>query len=117
MNTESNQSEVRTWALLLHLSVFTSYVIPLAGIIAPVVIWQIKKDEMPEIDAHGKIVTNGVISFTIYFFVSILLTFVLIGIPLLIVVGICAIVFPIIGGIKAHNGELWPYPLTIQFFK
>ena len=27
------------------------------------------------------------------------------------------IIFPIIGGIKANNGELWKYPLSIQFFK
>jgi len=27
------------------------------------------------------------------------------------------IVFPIIGGMKANNGELWEYPLTIKFLK
>ncbi|MGA2060305.1 MAG: DUF4870 domain-containing protein [Thermoguttaceae bacterium] len=27
------------------------------------------------------------------------------------------IIFPIVGGIKAKNGELWKYPLSIQFFK
>jgi len=25
-------------------------------------------------------------------------------------------VFPLIGSIKANNGELWHYPLTIKFF-
>jgi len=28
-----------------------------------------------------------------------------------------AIAFPIVGGIKANNGEVWRYPLSIQFFK
>ena len=27
------------------------------------------------------------------------------------------IVFPIIAGVKANNGELWEYPLTIKFLK
>jgi hypothetical protein len=30
---------------------------------------------------------------------------------------VCAIVFPIVGGIKANNGEVWRYPLSIAFFK
>jgi uncharacterized Tic20 family protein len=30
---------------------------------------------------------------------------------------IIGIVFPIIGGIKANNGEVWKYPLSIPFFK
>jgi uncharacterized Tic20 family protein len=43
--------------------------------------------------------------------------FVLVGILLLIALGIVAIVFPIIGAVKANNGELWEYPLTIKFLK
>ncbi len=116
MNLPDKSKDARTWAMFLHLSVFAGYVVPLAGLIAPIVIWQIKKDEFPEIDAHGKIVVNAIISYIIYAFVCILLVFVIIGIPLLIGLGIIAIVFPIIGGIKASNGELWPYPLSIRFF-
>jgi hypothetical protein len=33
------------------------------------------------------------------------------------VLGILAVVFPIIGGIKANNGELWHYPMTINIIK
>ena len=109
-------AESRMWAMVLHFSVFAGYVVPLAGLIAPIIIWQIKKDQLPEIDAHGKIVMNAIISYIIYGFVSVLLVFVIIGIPLLVALGVVAIVFPIIGGIKANNGELWPYPLTIKFF-
>ncbi len=114
---DTNDAEGRMWAMFLHLSVFAGYVIPLAGLIAPIVIWQVQKDKYPEIDAHGKIVLNAILSFIIYMIVGILLIFVLIGIPLLIALSIIAIVFPIIGGIKANNGEIWPYPLTIQFFQ
>ncbi len=76
-----------------------------------------KKDEIPEIDVHGKIVVNWLISAIIYLAVGVLLTFVLIGIPLLFILAGLCIVFPVIGGIKANNGEVWNYPLTIQILK
>ena len=57
------------------------------------------------------------ISVILYAFACILLMFVLIGIPLLIALAIVAVVFPIIGGIKANDGKLWPYPMSIRFLK
>jgi len=99
--------------MLIHFSVFAGYVIPIAGLLAPILIWQIKKSEMPELDAHGKMVVNFLISLFIYYIVAGLLMFVLIGFFLFIVLLIVGIVFPIIGGIKANNGELWKYPLVI----
>ncbi|MEI8213380.1 MAG: DUF4870 domain-containing protein [Planctomycetota bacterium] len=107
----------RTWGMLLHFSVFAGYVLPLAGLIAPIVIWQIKKDEFPSIDVHGKNVMNFLISMFIYGVVAVLLTFVIIGIPLLALLGIVGIVFPIIGGIKANNGEIWKYPGMLQLIQ
>jgi uncharacterized Tic20 family protein len=109
--------EQKQMGLFLHLSQLLNVVIPFAGVIVPVVLWQVKKDEMPSLDAHGKMVTNWLISSLIYFIVSLVLTLLLIGILGLIAVGIMSVVFPIIGGIKANNGELWEYPLTIKFLK
>jgi hypothetical protein len=57
------------------------------------------------------------ISSTIYAIVSIVLMLVLVGFLTLLAVGIMGIVFPIIGAIKANNGEFWEYPLTIKFLK
>ena len=107
----------KQWAMILHFSMLTGFVIPLAGLIAPIIIWQIKKTEMPGIDAHGKVVVNWIISAAIYAAVCALLIVIVIGVPLLWVLGVLCIVFPIIGGIKANNGELWKYPLSIQFLK
>lgn len=110
-------SEQKQMGLFLHLSQLINMIIPIGGIIAPIVIWQMKKDEMPALDAHGKMVTNWLISSFIYMVVSGILTIVLVGILGVIAVAIMSIVFPIIGGIKANNGELWEYPLTIKFLK
>ena len=107
----------KQWAMILHFSMLAGFAIPLAGLIAPIVIWQLKKTEMPGIDAHGKVVVNWIISAAIYAAVCALLIVIVIGVPLLWVLGVLCIVFPIIGGIKANNGELWKYPLSIQFLK
>jgi uncharacterized Tic20 family protein len=118
LDKQYNQDEqARQWAMFLHLSQLAAYIIPLLGLIAPIIIWQIKKDEYPILDEHGKIVVNWIISELIYAAIGFVLMFVVIGIPILAVLGILAIVFPIIGGIKANNGELWHYPMTINFIK
>jgi uncharacterized Tic20 family protein len=56
----------QTWAMLIHFSVFLGYVVPFAGLIAPILIWQLKKNEFPEIEAHGKMVLSSLISMLIY---------------------------------------------------
>ncbi len=104
-------------SMFLHLSQLLNCIVPLAGTIAPIVLWQVKKEEMPALDAHGKMVTNWLISSFIYIAVSAVLSIVLIGLIPLFAVMIMSIVFPIIGGIKANNGEYWEYPLTIKFLK
>ena len=111
------EQQTRQWAMFVHLSLLSGFVVPFAGLVVPIVLWQVKKGELPGIDAHGKVVTNWIISYVIYFAVCIALMFVIIGIPLVIILGIIGVVFPIIGGIKASSGQLWKYPMSISFFK
>src|SRR4026209_1513208 len=106
-----SENEARTWAMLLHLSQLAGHtVLPVLGWVVPIVIWQVKKNEMPEIDAHGRIVLNWIISSLIYGAIGFVLTFFLIGFPVLIALYVLGIVFPIIGGIKASSGLVWKYP-------
>lgn len=116
-DTSVAERSTRSWAMALHFSLFAGFLVPYGGLIAPIVIWQLKKDDLPEIDDHGKVVVNWIISFTIYLVISIALAFFFVGIPLLITLTLLSVIFPIIGGIKANNGELWKYPLSIQFLK
>jgi len=111
----TREQRVRQWALFLHLSLLAGFIVPLAGLVVPIVIWQVKKIELPELDAHGKIVVNWMLSLLIYAAISALLVLVVIGIPLLIAVGILGVIFPIVGGLKASSGEIWRYPLSIKF--
>ncbi len=103
--------------MFLHLSGLAFALVFPLGIVLPIVLWQTQKEKMAALDAHGKMVTNWMISATIYAAVSFVLMFVLVGFLTGLVVWLLAIIFPIIGGIKANNGEMWNYPLTIKFLK
>ena len=112
----STQMDEKTWAILLHLSQFCGFLIPLAGLVVPIVLWQVKKNESQLIDQHGRIVANWLITAFIAGIVFFMLSFLLIGIPLLILLGVLCIVFPIVGAIKANDGIAWPYPGSYRFF-
>jgi len=115
--TLTTPAKVNEWAMLLHLSQFAGFLVPMAGLAAPIVMWQMKKDESEIIDQHGKNVVNWIVTELIAGITFFVLSFVVIGIPLLIALGVVGLIFPIVGGIKASNGEIWPYPLSIKFFK
>jgi len=110
--------DARTWAMVCHLVGLAGIPVPIIGnIVAPLVIWQIKKDDYPFVDEQGKEAVNFQISMSIYGFVAALLCFVCIGIPLLLAVYIVDLVFLLIAAVKANNGYHYRYPLTIRFIK
>ena len=108
----------RTWAMLCHFSSFTGFIFPLGGnIIAPLIIWLIKKEELPFVDDQGKEVLNFQISITIYFIISGILCIILIGIPIFIGLVIFGFIITIIAAINANNGTPYRYPINIRFIK
>ena len=109
--------DLYTYLMFMHLSQFCGFIIPGLGFVAPIVLWLTNKDASIEVDRHGKNIVNFMISMFIYFAIAGLLCFVLIGIPMLIILGILEFVFIILAAIKANQGEYWPYPLAIPFFK
>ncbi len=109
--------EAKTWGMVIHLSLLAGYLIPMAGLIAPIVIYVVKKDTLPEIQPHAYAVFNWIISALIYGIAGLILLVVGIGVLVLIAVAVLSLVFPIIGAIKASDGDVWPYPLSIKVFK
>jgi uncharacterized Tic20 family protein len=110
--------DARTWAMFCHLAGLAGFVIPVVGnIVAPLVIWQVKKEDFPFVDEHGKEAVNFQISMSLYGLICIPLFFVCIGPFLLAAVGIVDLVFLLIAAVKANNGEHYRYPLTIRFVK
>lgn len=106
--------EDRTLAMLTHLSGLAGYIIPLGGILVPIVIW-FSKSENKTIAAIAKqaIILNVAIFVCILALVLLALTIILI--PVSIVVGgvlfLAAIVLPIVGAVKALDGEFYTYPV------
>lgn len=110
------EKELRLWATVLHLSLLAGLVIPFGGLVVPVVIYLVKKDDLPALQPHWHVVLNWLLSALIYAAICIVLMLVLIGFFLIWVLGLLALIFPIVGALKANDGEVWSYPLAIQFF-
>ena len=118
LTAEELDRKTRSCAALLHLSMLLGYTgVPILGLVAPIVIWQVKKDELPGLDEHGRNATNWIISSIIYAVISGLLVLVFVGIPMLIGLLVCSLVFPIIAAAKANDGVAWKYPCTIEFLR
>ena len=109
--------EERQWAMFAHLSSLAGYLIPMGNIVGPLVIWSMKKGEMPLVDKHGKESLNFQISISLFMIVAAILSVILIGIPILIGLAITQLVAAIVASVKVSNGKDYTYPLTIQFIK
>jgi uncharacterized Tic20 family protein len=63
-------------------------------------------------------VLNWIVSSLVYALICFILMFVVIGIFGFMALGLATVIFAIMGGIKANDGELWEYPGTIiKIFK
>ena len=103
------QAEDTTWAVLAHLSIFAF------ALLAPLVIYLVKKDESPFTRHHAAEALNFHITLTIAAIVSVILIFVVVGIFLLLALVIAGPVLGIIAAIAASRRQPYRYPLTIRF--
>lgn len=116
LNLALGDTDAHQYAMFMHLSLLIGLLFPLVGLIVPVVLWMLRRED-PIINQHGKSILNWLISALIYFVAGLILIPLLIGIPVLFVLGICHFVFAIMAGVKAKSGELWAYPLSFKFIK
>ena len=93
-------------------------------VLVPVlIIWLMKRETMPFVNDQGKEALNFAITVSIACFVLLLLTILSLGIgalltiPLLMAIGIAALVFIIIAAIKANEGVAYRYPLAMRLVK
>jgi len=144
---QESKEDIRPWnmdtnsfCMLMHLSQFASSVFPLAGIIMPIVMWQQFKKDSSVIHENGKQIMNFMLTtflvgivFTLGIVAVVMTlytntstdqreaTFSAMGIVtiLLFAAGfsIAYVVFIILAAIKAYNGQVGKYPLTIRFIR
>ena len=118
------ESSTRAWEVLCHLSAAAGFIVPFGNIIGPLIVWLVKRGESLGVDAHGKESLNFQISWTIYGAILGALTaalwIILIGflfVPVLIIGFVAWVILTVIGAVKASNGQLYRYPLTIRLLK
>jgi uncharacterized Tic20 family protein len=108
----------QNWAMICHLAALAGFVIPFGNVVGPLIVWLIKRAEMPQVDLHGKEAVNFQITVSIAFLICIPLMFILIGIPLMFAIGIGALILTIIAAVKVSGGNLdYRYPFAIRLIK
>ncbi len=111
----------RQWAMWCHLSALAGLIVPFGNFIGPLIIWQVKRNELPALDPHGKAAMNFQLSVLIYEIGLVLVGLVgflcLAWIPVLLALlalHLAAIILPVLAGIKANEGTVFTYPLTLR---
>jgi len=126
---DAPDAQQRQWAMFAHLSAILGGLLTsggLAGIgcvLGPLIIWQVKKDTMPFVTDQAKEALNFNITVAVVMLVLLLLGVGTFGIgfivtaPLMLAVAVAALVFIIIGAIKANNGVAYRYPFALRLVK
>ncbi|MDT3973505.1 DUF4870 domain-containing protein, partial [Staphylococcus saprophyticus] len=87
------------------------------SLIAPLIIWLIKREDSPFVDRAGKNYFNFLLSYVIWSIIGTITMLILIGFVLLPIIVILNFIFTIVAAVKAYNGEDYLPPLSIRFFK
>jgi len=106
--------EERTLAALTHLSGLSGYIIPLGGVVVPIIIWAVKGDSKVISSVAKQAVLLNFVVFVLIAATAVLwLTVVLIPVVVLfwVALGLAAVALPIIGAIRAFEGTYYRYPV------
>ena len=108
----------KQWGMLAHFSTLFALVAPVAGaIIPPLVLMSMYQDKSEFVVKHAKEALNFQLSLLIYYTIAGMSIFFLIGILLLPLLFIFSVVYTVVAGLKAQEGEDYQYPFTIRFIK
>jgi hypothetical protein len=107
----------RNWAMFCHLSAFAGFFFPFGGIIGPLVCWLSRKDESVWVYINGRNSLNFQLSILLYIVLALPLCLIIIGIPIVAMLGTLKVICIIIASVKAARGEPFKYPLVIPFIQ
>lgn len=98
--------------ILCHLSVFIG-----VPFLLPFIVWLVKRNEPDTVAAHAAEALNFHLSYGLWALCCIPLTFLFIGGPLLFAIALATAVLAIIAAIRAAEGVLYRYPLTLRLLQ
>jgi uncharacterized protein len=102
------------WAMISHLSAMLMYLTLVGGFIAPLVIYILKRDEMPFVADQGRETLNFQITTLLALCVGGALMWVLIGFVLVPLILLFHFVVTIIATVRASEGVAYRYPLCLR---
>ena len=100
----------RQWALLCHMSAMLMYLTVIGGFIGPLILWLLKRDEMPLVADQGRETLNFQITVLVSLVGAAVLMLVAIGIPIFIGIIVYHFAYTIIASVKASEGVAYRYP-------
>jgi uncharacterized Tic20 family protein len=107
----------RNWSMLCHLSSFAGFFFPFGGVLGPLICWLSRKDDSQWVNVNGRNSLNFQLSILLYMVLAIPLCFIIVGFPIIFVLGTLKVICVIIASIKASKGVLFRYPLVIPFIQ
>lgn len=112
-------NDEKTWALVAHFGGAAGAFIGggTLGWVGPLVALLAKGNQSPTVRAHAVAALNFQLLWSIITVICWILVCVLIGAILAPIAAIIAIVFGIIGGVKANDGQLYNYPMSVSIIK
>jgi uncharacterized protein len=102
--------------MLAHLLSFVAAYIAL-GFLAPLIVLLVFGPRSGYVREHAVESLNFNLSWLLYGVVAAILAILVIGVPILIALGIAYVILVIIASVRANNGQLYRYPLTIRFVR
>lgn len=101
--------------ILCHLAPLVQIVfyVPGVNVLAPLLLWQLKKDD-PEVDDHGRESVNFQIN---VLGLSLVLMLSCVGAVLLPVLWVAAIVMVVVAAVQASEGKRYRYPFTFRVLR
>jgi hypothetical protein len=106
-------SDERTFAILSHILA----IVPGIGIFGPLVIWLIKKDESPFVEANAKESLNFQLTMLIAYAICWILVFVIIGAFFFGVIWVLNLILVIVASVKASENKIYRYPFNLRLIK
>jgi hypothetical protein len=126
----------RTWEVLCHVAALSAFIgVPFGNIAGPLIVWAMKRAEIPAVEHHGKEALNFQITASLAmivltamgFFFALCAAIPVVGLLFWIPVALIALtgtvvllgnlVLTIVATLKASEGVPYRYPFTIRFVK
>nr|WP_284234384.1 DUF4870 domain-containing protein [Arenivirga flava] len=104
-------SDEKLWSTLTHVGgILFTFVVPL-------ITYLVFKDRGPFVREHTRQALNFQLTILIGYVAGAILTVIFVGALITLAAGVLSLIFGIIAAIAANKGEMYRYPIAIQFIK